>query len=325
MNILDTTCLEPNEDLGTIELSSGSDFIKPPFGYFGAKQRLARRIVEMLPPHNAWVEAFCGSAVVTLNKPQAPIEVINDLDSNVVNLFQVLRDSPGELIHAIELTPYAREELAISRYGQDAPLTSLERARRFLVATMMSVNGNTGGKQGGFSFSDSYTRAGREARVNRWRELPSRIPQVVERLRSVRIDKIDAREIVERYSNRPGTLLYLDPPYFTPRRCSYTVDAKDEAFHRELLEQCVAAKCMIIVSGYKSSLYSEHLNRSNGWLARRVIANTRGVGGVDIERAEYIWVNSHFRAAKAKGAVPVRLRRNEAKFKKVNPARGSKK
>ena len=50
--------------------------VKPPFGYYGAKQRIAAQITRALPPHNAWVEAFCGSAAVTLAKPPAPIEII---------------------------------------------------------------------------------------------------------------------------------------------------------------------------------------------------------------------------------------------------------
>ena len=50
------------------------------FGYFGSKKRLAVELCDKLPPHNAWVELFCGSAALTFAKAPAPIEVINDLD-----------------------------------------------------------------------------------------------------------------------------------------------------------------------------------------------------------------------------------------------------
>jgi len=110
---------------------------KPPFGYYGAKQRIASKVIESLPPHNCWVEAFCGSAAITLAKPAAPIEVINDLDGEVTNVFEQLRTNSEALCKAVALTPYAREEFELARYG--APATNpLERARRFLVATMMS-------------------------------------------------------------------------------------------------------------------------------------------------------------------------------------------
>ena len=47
--------------------------MKPAFGYYGAKVRIASQIINSLPPHNAWVEAFCGSAALTLAKKPAPI------------------------------------------------------------------------------------------------------------------------------------------------------------------------------------------------------------------------------------------------------------
>src|SRR6267378_1617397 len=85
-------------------------YAKSPFGYFGSKQRLALQIARILPPHNAWVEAFCGSSAVTMAKKPAPIEIINDADLQIVNVFRQLREHTVELCRLIELTPYAREE-----------------------------------------------------------------------------------------------------------------------------------------------------------------------------------------------------------------------
>src|SRR5947209_198902 len=97
--------------------------VKPPFGYYGAKQRLASRIVAMLPPHNAWVEAFCGSAAITFAKKPAPIEVINDKHGEIVNLFDQIRHNDEELCRAVALTPYAREEFL----GAGVPRRRLSR------------------------------------------------------------------------------------------------------------------------------------------------------------------------------------------------------
>lgn len=162
---------------------------KPPFGYYGAKQRIARRIIDSFPPHNAWVEAFCGSAAITLAKPPVPIEVINDLNGDVTNVFEQLRTNSEALCKAITLTPYARQEFEVARYGPRST-DPLERARQFLVATMMTVNSTTGSRSScGFSYSHSFARGGMEARVSRWFNLPDRLTQVVERLRTVRIEK----------------------------------------------------------------------------------------------------------------------------------------
>jgi DNA adenine methylase len=296
-------------------------FVKPAFGYFGAKQRLAKRIVGMLPPHNAWVEAFCGSMVVTLNKKPVPIEVVNDLDGDVVNAFTVLRDQSEALIRAIALTPYARDEFELAR-ANPVPSDPIERARQFLVAAMMTVNGTAGSAHNsGFSFSNSYVRGGREARVNRWYQLPERLSGVVERLRDLRIENKDARVIIRQFAQRPATLVYLDPPYLTDRKHVYAKDANDEQFHTELLEACVESECMILVSGYKNALYAKYLSKRNGWSSSAIEVTTRGTGGVDAERTELLWTNAAFRRANSTGQVPVKLTKVEANGKKLNPER----
>src|SRR5208283_3880727 len=127
-----------NQDLSHERPSNKA--VKGPFGYFGSKQRLAFRIAKLLPPHSAWVEAFCGSAAVTMAKKPAEIEVINDVDQKIVNVFRQLREHPDELIRLIELTPYSRTEFE-EVYKRKTNCSELEQARRFLVASMMTVNG----------------------------------------------------------------------------------------------------------------------------------------------------------------------------------------
>jgi DNA adenine methylase len=301
--------------------STNSGRTKPPFAYLGAKQRLASRIIESLPPHNCWVEAFCGSSAITLAKPPAPIEVINDLDSEVTNVFEQLRNNSEALCRAVTLTPYAREEFELARLGAPAA-DPLERARRFLVATMMTIN-STIAKKGtcGFSYSQSYLRGGMEARVSRWVNLPERLQQVVERFKRVRIEKKDARDLVRMFLDRPATLMYLDPPYFVKREHGYVTDAKDEAFHRELLDLCTRSRAMILISGYRNRLYDSLLTQKNGWRSVSIAALTRDSTGKDYKRTEVLWRNSYYMKALKTGRVPIRLTRTEVKENKINPPR----
>lgn len=294
---------------------------RAPFGYYGAKLRIASQIVRALPPHNAWVEAFCGSAALTLAKKPVPIEVINDLDGQIVNLFQQLRDNPDALCTAIALTPYARAEFQNAR-KPEIEEKPLERARKFLVATMMTVNGTVGSLTGsGFSFSQSYTRDGQEARVSRWYNLPERLASVTERLRHVRVENRDARELLEMFSDRPATLIYLDPPYFVNRRHTYTIDAKDEPFHKELLEICCKARCMILLSGYENDLYNKILTKKNGWNRLTLQTTTRDTSGKDYTRNEVLWKNKYYLKAESIGRVPIRLSVKEKAENKINPPR----
>ena len=183
---------------------------RPPFGYYGAKQRVASQIIRSLPPHNAWVEAFCGSAAVTVAKPPAPIEVINDIDDQIINVFEQIRNNLEHLSRVIALTPYARSEFLRCREPQK-DLGPLEKARRFLVATMMVVNGTSDGTRSGFSYSQSYARNGREARVNRWCNLPSRLSAVAERLKNVRVEKPRCARIATNVQGPPRYIGVLGP------------------------------------------------------------------------------------------------------------------
>lgn len=313
----------------SLSTASSTSNISPvatsPFGYLGAKKRLALHIANLLPPHNAWVEVFCGSAAVTMAKKPAPIEIINDADSQIVTVFQQLREHPDELIRLIEFTPYSRTEFE-NAYMENGTRNKLEQARRFLVASMMTVNGaigkrETGTKHSGFSYSQSYARNGHEARVSRWNSMPERLRRVVERLKQVRIEHRDARELFEMFLNRPATLVYLDPPYLMDRDHGYKVDANEKEFHEELLELCLQAKCMVLVSGYNNELYNSYLTKERGWQRRVIETHTRNTNGKNLARNEVLWSNRYFAKTAATGRVPIRLSEKEKKNFKVNPVR----
>jgi DNA adenine methylase len=61
-----------------------------------------------------------------LNREPSPVETYNDVDSEVVNFFRVLRDQKDELVYAIGMTPFSREEyvLAIQTNGSTGPTSA---------------------------------------------------------------------------------------------------------------------------------------------------------------------------------------------------------
>ncbi len=300
--------------------------VRPAFGYFGSKSRLALQLCHDLPPHNAWVEVFCGSAALTLAKKPAPIEVINDLDHEIINFFEQLRKNHKKLCRLISLTPYSREELAQARNGHgNGNVSKLEKARRFLVSSMMAINGAFGKDEGGFSYSDSFIRDGKEARVSRWYNLPDRIAKAAERLRNIRVENRDALALVRQYINRPATLLYLDPPYLGNRANGYEFDAKNEdqneAFHKKLLNLANRSKCMVFISGYANDLYSRLLSKKKGWRTKTIEATTRDASGRSHLRTEIVWMNKHYWNAKKGQKVPIKLSPKEVEEKKINPVR----
>ena len=84
---------------------------RPVLHWHGGKWALAPWIIGHFPPHRIYVEAFGGAASVLLRKRRVYCEIYNDLDDEVVALFEVLRGGgAGRLIEAVRHTPYARAE-----------------------------------------------------------------------------------------------------------------------------------------------------------------------------------------------------------------------
>ncbi len=291
--------------------------INTPFGYFGSKNKIALQLCSDLPPHTCWVEAFCGSAALTLRKNPAQIEVINDIDSEIYNFFEQLRKNTEALIEAVKLTPYAEQELHMARIPQEE-LSNLERARRFLVQSMMSINGVFGEERGGFSYSDSFSRNGQDARVSRWNNMPQRLEEVVGRLKKVRVENKDALKLMKRYLDRPNTLMYLDPPYLGERTNGYNNDANDVEFHTKMLKMANKANCMIFISAYEHPLYDELL--TDGWWCKRIIeTSTKGSDGKTRARVEVVWMNKHYLKALESYQVPMVLTKKERAEGRLNP------
>jgi len=186
---------------------------------------------------------------------------------------------------------------------------------------MFSVNGVFGKEKGGFSYSQSYSRNGKDARVNRWYNMSERLEKVVERLRWARVENKDAIELLVKFVNRPATLVYLDPPYLGERTEGYTNDANDEKYHLKMLKLAHKAKCMIFISGYEHDLYDDFLTKKKGWERKTIETITKDTKGQSHSRSEVVWMNKHYLKAIKEGKPSIRLTKKEQKENKVNPER----
>jgi DNA adenine methylase len=142
----------------------------------------------------------------------------------------------------------------------------------------------------------------------------------VERLRSVRVENRDARELLTMFLDKPATLFYMDPPYLMERSHQYKHDI-DESFHVELLRQSNDAKCMMLISSYDNDLYNEMLSPKNGWTKTVIETNTADTSGKKYERKEVLWKNQYFEKAFRNNRIPIRLSEKEKKQHKINPTR----
>jgi len=191
------------------------------FPYVGGKTRLSGWITDHLPEHTVYVEPFGGSAAVLLNKPRSSIEVYNDLDGDVVQLFEVARDRPDELAQWAHRTPFSEElhdKWVQEFYAGERPDDPVERAGRFLFLRYTSFAGKYA-TASGFSRDTPRTRVGESST---WQTVPGRVDEVCDRLQGVSIQNRDFAEVVEHYDGE-DTVFYCDPPYLN-KEDSYRVN-----------------------------------------------------------------------------------------------------
>ena len=233
---------------------------RPIVRYHGGKWKLAPWILEHLPPHHTYVEPFGGGGSVLLRKERVYAEIYNDLDQDVVNLFQVARDRGQELRRALELTPFARAEFEASYDGSTDPL---ERARRMVVRAFQGFGSAAAcGEKSGFRATSS--RSGTAPAMD-WRNYPEAIAAITTRLQGVVIENRDAKAVMAQH-DRERTLHYVDPPYVHSTRSavvnhnshgkSYRHELSDDE-HRELALFLRGLRGMVVLSGYPSPLYDD--------------------------------------------------------------------
>lgn len=248
--------------------------------YPGSKWRIADWIISHFPPHHSYLEPFFGSGAVLFNKPRSDIETVNDLDGNVVNLFEWIRKDPERLAREIYWIPYARKTYE-NAYAE-MPEDSLEQAVNFYIKLNMGHGFRTNGERVGWK----QDIQGREkAYASRdWVNLPEKIIKAAERLRGVQIENKPAVELIQRF-NYPNVLIYNDPPYVLSTRHGkqYKCEMNDKE-HNELLDVLIAHKGPVIISGYESDLYNERLKK---WRKEEIISNTQ----TGAKKKEIIWMN----------------------------------
>ena len=264
--------------------------VKPPFAYYGGKTTLAATIAALLPEHSHYVEPFAGSLAVLLAKPRSEMETVNDLDRDLMNFWQVLRDRPRDLERVCFLTPHARAEQE-NAYDLDTD-DDLERARRVWVL-LSQGRGSTLRKTGWRFYRDP---AGSTYSMPDYlTAYAGRVGPAATRLHGVSLECRDALEVARDYGKHPNVLLYCDPPYLATSRNStnYRHEMATKAQHVELAEVLHDCRGPVVLSGYPSPLYDDlftdwHRVELAAWTGNGI---RDGATKTDGKRTEALWSN----------------------------------
>ncbi|SMP41715.1 DNA adenine methylase [Neorhodopirellula lusitana] len=275
--------------------SAGSKAAKSPaapIAWMGGKSLLANWILDYFPDHRTYVEPYGGMANVLLKKQPCEIEVYNDLDFRLVNLFRVIRN-PAELQvlqQMCELTPYSRKEFE-SLVQQEEPSDPVQRAYWFFVRCRQARGG-----LGSQALTPSAWATSKRARrqmpepVSKYLSAVDGLPEVADRFRTVVVESLPALEIFKKY-DADDSLFYCDPPYphstlANQKQPLYGCTMSD-ADHLEFLITIKALKAKVIVSGYSTPAYDRELS---SWRKRERSTHVQfsNSGG---SRSEALWMN----------------------------------
>ena len=223
------------------------------FPWYGGKYYLRDRLYKHFPRDcKHYAEVFGGSAVLLLNlDPPFPIETYNDINSNVVNFFRVLREHTDELIFALELTPYSIEEYKSATPDHPDPI---ERARRFYICVRQGWNGIADNKA---TWRFNKVKSGGHTSLQ-WLNSFNKLWTVAKRLQFAQIENQDAIRFIDKYDT-PQTFFYCDPPYVHDSRVApeaYEYEMTNEQ-HIALGNRLNNIEGKAMVSGFHSKLYDE--------------------------------------------------------------------
>ena len=180
--------------------------MRSPLCWMGGKSRLAKKIVELIPEHQAYAEVFAGGAWVFFGKPESKYESINDLNSDLVVFYRVLKYHLEEFCKQFKYLLSSREWFNDwNRQLAAGGLTDIQRSARFYYLQRHSFSADMVGR----SFGRSTHKA---PRVNLLR-LEEELSAVHLRMSRVTVENQPWQDYVKRYDS-PTTCFYLDPPYY---------------------------------------------------------------------------------------------------------------
>lgn len=283
VKILEKVQTKGNEDGSKVTLS----------GYYGGKNRIHDKLNILMPKSKIFIEPFVGSGAVILNRDRSEMEIVNDYDPAIANLYKVLadKDRGKELLEKMFQLPYDEKLFKMAcEYQREnfKKINDLDKALLTFVLISQSYNNTRRQFSRGEYDTESYQR-----------KIRSNLPRIYERLQGIRVYNRNALDIIKEMVDNPDVQMYLDPPYLHSLRGEgadkvYFKEMKD-IDHVRMLEVIQDAKCRILLSGYhadKNDLYDTYL-LSHGWKSQeltKVVKSSQRKEERDIA-SEWVWFN----------------------------------
>lgn len=178
---------------------------KPLVPWPGGKRKLAKHILPLLGDHTCYVEPFAGAGGIYFSKEPSKVEVLNDINGDITNLYRVVQHHMEELRAQFRWTLCSRDNWNWLKAMNPDSLTDIQRAARFIYMQKMAF----GAKVESQTLGVSPTAPPRFNINTLARDLQS----AHDRMSRTLIERMDWQDVIKRY-DRPGTVFYIDPPYW---------------------------------------------------------------------------------------------------------------
>lgn len=204
---------------------------------YGGKSSLAKWIVSHFPEHKVYLEPFCGSCAVLFAKPKSFVEIVNDLDGRIINMFEQIRSQPEQLAALLWATPYA----SVNWRAVKRDISDLDDARLLMAqgAQFYCGNGNTS------TWAIDKCAKPHKPKPEVWADWFLRILPAAARLKSVQILQEDAICAIKRVHQQEDALIYIDPPYV-----GHEKEYRFGVNYKEMVETLQTAKSKVVVSEF---------------------------------------------------------------------------
>lgn len=257
------------------------------FNYFGGKFTFLDHLYSNFPKEfNHLIDVFGGSFAVSLNYKNKVIKTANELNQDITNFFEVLRNDEKELIKLIKLTPCSNLEF---NNCWEKTENKIENARRFYVRARQSFFGlGNQRKNKGWHMAKTQTNAYGGETVSKWNNSITKLSYVAELIReNFQITNFDYIECIDKLDFEKA-FFYCDPPYPKETRASFN-DYKFEFTtedHIKLADKLHSIKGMAMVSSYNSKLYE---TLYSDWTKIEFPIKRNNIRSSEVQ--EVIWIN----------------------------------
>lgn len=229
---------------------------KTPLVYYGGKQTMLKHILPLVPPHSIYTECYAGGAALLFAKEPARVEVINDLNAELINFYQVCKSQPAELIKEVQLSMHARDlhTYAYNIYKCPMLYTPVQRAWALWYNLKASFSAQIGV---GFS----YDRLGKKARAIQ-SAAAQFTQEALSRLQYVTIENKEAKQVLKVFDS-PNSFHFIDPPYVDCNMGHYTGMFNEQSL-QELLELLTRLQGKFMLTMYPNQLIQDYVD-NHSW------------------------------------------------------------